>query len=428
MAFRRRVAVLCFAFALLPALLASRPALAATGAPPPPASMSCAGQVVVGVPTSATTNSENIDSSANVQCAVPIVTGSSPPGVGRDTGSIPNGTACQLVSWQPVTLRTVGFDTRTGMSMDQASWPEPPGANGQNSEDGFGLPPASGGPVPWQPPSGEQVPVSESPLYQAMYDLQVKYTAPGHYINNVCVMTPGQKYTECTVPNVIYRGSSLSASACTRPIFRGAVAPSLPPGYGLQNFNWTQYVQNHVVAGAINSAPKPDQGLVNILTYYWINGMSIDGYPIDGIQSPPPRTSVMRIATPPDGNGRSIVYQYVVQVGLDHIDWSFGDGSHASPALPQGVGQPYPAQSTVNHPYTTISVKGCQQGACGGAAGDRYHVTANAVYQVSVTAVWFDGVASTSQPIALPNNGQFPIPVTAADLYVGQAEGVPVGS
>ena len=156
--------------------------------------------------------------------------------------------------------------------------------------------------------------------------------------------------------------------------------------------------------------------------------MTIHGQPVNGTQQPQPRTSVMRVATPPNGAGRSIFYQYVITVGLNRIVWNFGDGSgQAERLMPNGIGQPYPAQSTVSHAYTTISARGCGRGVCGGA-GDRYHVAATAVYQVTVNALWFDGTSAHSQAVALANNGQIELPATAADVYVGQAQGVPVAS
>ena len=407
---RRLVAPICCALTAA-ALLTPHAALAGTGAASNPGSTSCSSIVSVaaapGKPSWTAVNS-----AADVQCATPTVTGTATSGAPSWSSAPAAGTACTLTTWEPVTLHPTGADPQTGMGSFNSTWPEP-APLGMNEHNSTVYQPAT--PTPYQDP-GASFPVSDSALVQGFNDVQVRYDRAGHYqAGGQCQPDPTSRWNVCEVPNAIYWGSSMAPSPCARS-FLHVPAPAQQPGYGLNPIDLQRRAQSLVQGGAVNSMPQSNRGLVNLPSYFWLAG----------VNSAQPQTQLLRIATPPDATGRSLVYQYVVTVGLDHVEWDFGDGTRQTYAGADGLGQAWPQRSTVEHSYTTISGRACSNGVNVHCSGGTYVVTATQFYTVNVTAVWWNGAGA---PVSAPlNNDSFTFPQPAGvpeNLDVGQLEGVP---
>jgi hypothetical protein len=401
---RKLVTPVCCALAAA-ALLTPRTAFAGTGAAPNPGPATCSSYVSVALAAGQMSPPQTVvNSGADVQCAAPEVTGTAMSGPPSSWSAPANGTGCTLTLWEPVTLKANGPDPQTGMASFGAQWPAPQPAGTTAPFSGLVYEPAT--PTAYQSP-GTDFPVSDAALVQGFNDVQVRFDRAGQYQGGVCQEKPGSRWNGCQVPNAVYYGSGLVSSPCARSLLH-IPQPTRQPGYGLDQIDLKQVARGVVQSGDVSSMPQansPLAGLVNLPTYFWLVG-------VNAIQ---PLTQVLRIATPADITGRSLVYQYIVTTGLDHVVWDFGDGSRQMYGGTEGLGQPWPQHSTVQHSYVKIS---------SGSPGGTYKVTATETYQVNVTAVWWNGVDVVSQQ--LPNfSFSFDQPAIAENLAVGQLEGVP---
>jgi hypothetical protein len=168
--------------------------------------------------------------------------------------------------------------------------------------------------------------------------------------------------------------------------------------------------RNQINPGQIETAPQPDEGLVNLPEHCWIEGATVTAQTLWRLE----RNS------PPDATGRGLRYAYYVAVGLGGASWSWGDGGPG--AWWPGVGGKGANAPNPTHNYSQISAK-----AGSGPEVNReasYLVEAQEQYQVGVQALWFDGRASRQQ-----NLGDLGLNFTLAPnpvgVHVGQLQGVP---
>jgi hypothetical protein len=168
--------------------------------------------------------------------------------------------------------------------------------------------------------------------------------------------------------------------------------------------------RNQINPGQIETAPQPDEGLVNLPEHCWIEGATVSS------------RSLWRLErdSPPDATGRGLRYAYYVTVGLGGASWSWGDGR--PDGWWPGLGGKGANAQNPTHNYSQISAKAGAGPEVKGAAS--YLVKADEQYQVGVQALWFDGRASQQQ-----NLGDLGLDFTLAPspvgLHVGQLQGVP---
>jgi hypothetical protein len=168
-------------------------------------------------------------------------------------------------------------------------------------------------------------------------------------------------------------------------------------------------VNGHFFAGHVQTWPQPAQPpkvgpVVNLPVQFYVPDWSFND-----TQQALRRWEVILIG-PPDDLGRSRVFTYLVTVGLQGIDWDFGDGTGAHFADASGFGQnvfPPNGTSSVNHPYTRISDP------------NPYHVTVTETWGVRVDKYWIGGHSEMTNL-----ERTFPV-MSSADMAVGQVEPVP---
>jgi hypothetical protein len=202
------------------------------------------------------------------------------------------------------------------------------------------------------------------------------------------------------------------------------VSPGIPiAGLG---FDLNAFLTGQFFGGTITSLPaKPNPGLTNIPTCFYVSGMTVNGQPAD------PQQDVFweRIVQGPqvEPEGRHVYFVFVIHVSYTGTVWDFGDGTTVT--IPKGGSSPDappPAcgaipneQFLVAHTYHRYSV------------GDGFHVTATHQYGVDVTELWQD--ASPPHPHVLNFPNAIPpvnvpsLPLPAYVMPVVQEEGVPVG-
>ena len=117
-----------------------------------------------------------------------------------------------------------------------------------------------------------------------------------------------------------------------------------------------------------------------------------------------------------------IIYTLRITVTLDQVNWNFDDPT--DPNNTQVTTLPGPCvdstrQNLTGHVYSMISEKGPEPDG-------RYHVTASPVYGITATQFWFDG----TNPRSLPISAVGPLVLSTPPYlqYVGQEEGVPIGT
>ena len=137
-------------------------------------------------------------------------------------------------------------------------------------------------------------------------------------------------------------------------------------------------------AASINLNP-PRQGLTGLPTWYWL--------------SPAPAT----VTSTPAAGG----YTYRIEQTPTDVAWSFGDGTTADVAMPNGSGLAYPSPSTVAHTYERYS------------RGENVSATVNWALRwwVQVSGSWLG-------PYALPAQAQ---PLAPVAYPVLQAQAVLTG-
>lgn len=347
-----------------------------------------------------------ITAGGSVTCQMPVPGNHVAPGQGTpayiEPGPPPaDGTPCTMRALQPVTLN-VGSATDV-----QATWTSPDGQ--QPAWDG------------WDDTKYVDIYLpGRMHLYghqSGTSDILVPYQYQGgKYKAGQC---QGGKWVEVETPTsntaCPERGDSLyipqgSCAIGVTHLPTPVIDPvAQPPGFVLDTIR--NQIQAPLGNGQVHSSPGnqgPVQGVVNVPTRFWMTGIDPNLNRRFEIVSP----------APADGSGRRIVYQYVVDVQLNGITWTFDDGQIGSSHGPGSA-----AQWAIEHSYHTISQRGCK--TCGGnGRGTAYHVAAVAHYGIAVSVVWNDGAGDHSQPVpGLTQN--FDTPPAAEDLFVGQVEGVP---
>jgi hypothetical protein len=163
-------------------------------------------------------------------------------------------------------------------------------------------------------------------------------------------------------------------------------------------------------AGDIHSAPS-QTGVVNTPVCFWVDRMGI----------PQERDLTLTLAGPDDGSGRQIFYTFLARIQFIGIRWHFDDPKDANDT------QVAPATQCGSHPELTAHQY--QQISEGHSPDNRYHVTADEQYSVTVDMFWFDsGGKQGPVPVSDPTVTGPVIHPTAAAQYVGQVEGIPIGS
>lgn len=126
-----------------------------------------------------------------------------------------------------------------------------------------------------------------------------------------------------------------------------------------------RYVETVLAPSLSLGSSPPENVLVGLDTWFWL----------DGWDGTPRRTTV----TAPWGDSIEL------ELSLIDVEWGFGDGS---PTLRGGLGEPYPAESSIRHLY---EVRSTSRHSPDGA----YHLTATVHIAVRY---WYDGDGPFSVP------------------------------
>jgi hypothetical protein len=292
------------------------------------------------------------------------------------SSGVADGTACTVLFYAPVRFQNLPSSVR-------ASWTSPAGYAGAASLD-----PNSNGEV-----------LSAAGATAATNDVFAVYSSPGTFQGQQCQGTGvWQDFCQLGEP-------SANPDPCIlTQVHRITPASSPPPPVG-------PYVASVVrdlraAAGTVRSLPSPN-GLVNLPTCFWIDGMGV----------PAERDLKLVLPGPPDGSGRRIYYTYLIRVFFAGIDWSFDDPFGNGEVLPNPACGQQPHLTA--HTYQMISEKRSADGF--------YHVSATERYQVTVDLYWAD----TYGPHHASVDPGVPLPITVSppqpyDQYVGQVEAVPM--
>jgi hypothetical protein len=224
-----------------------------------------------------------------------------------------------------------------------------------------------------------------------------------------------------TVCNLV----KLAATACFDP-----APPPQPPvsqgaAVGALGVNLSAFLSGQFFGGTVTSMPvKPNPGLTNIPTCFFVSGMTVNNQPAD------PQQDVFweRIIEGPqvEPEGRHVYFVFVIHVSYQGTTWDFGDGptllvpkGGSSPeAPPAACGAVADQQLLVAHTYTRYST------------GDGFHVTATHHYGVDVTELWRDSSPNPHRldfPDVIPPVDVPALPLPAYVMQIVQEEGVPIG-
>jgi hypothetical protein len=160
-------------------------------------------------------------------------------------------------------------------------------------------------------------------------------------------------------------------------------------------------------AGQIHSAPST-RGVVNTPVCFWVDNMGI----------PQERDLTLTLAGAPDGSGRQIFYTYIASIRFIGVDWNFDDSGDKSTVAPATACGQHPQLTA--HQYRQISD--------GHNPDNTYHVTAVEQYSISVVVFWWQ---TDGQQGPFPVDPGVPAPAispTMDNQFVGQVEGIPIGS
>jgi hypothetical protein len=315
---------------------------------------------------------------AGIACGRPGNT--APYGAGRAytaSDAVPDGAPCQVLSYAPVRFQNMP-------AYIHATWTSPAGSAGAANLD-----PTLSGSV-----------LSSAGAPAATNDIFAVFSRQGTFQAGQC-QGVGAWQDFCQLGEAV---PNPDPCILTQP-HRIVPADSPPPPIG-------PYVANVVrdlraAAGTVRSLPSPN-GLVNLPTCFWIEGMGV----------PAERDVTVVLPGPPDSSGRRIYYTYLVRVFFAGVDWNFDD--------PYGNDQVQPHPACGQHPqltahsYRVISEDNGPDGF--------YHVVPTEKYQVTVDLYWADTYGPHHQPV----DPGVPMPVTvspvrAYEQYVGQVEAIPVG-
>jgi hypothetical protein len=236
------------------------------------------------------------------------------------------------------------------------------------------------------------------------------YRYPGRWDGTSC--TNGG-WTQC---GHTIRPEGLGTSVFDPCIFETSYAPNPPDCTSACQQPVAQLItdlfgqtHSHIVAGNLQTWPQPAQPprvgpVVNLPIQFYI-----PDWTFNDTQQSLIRQELILIG-PPDDLGRSRVFTFLVTVGLEAIDWDFGDGTGAHFSDASGFGQnifPPAGSSTVNHAYTRINDP------------TPYRVTATETWGARVDEYWIGGHTEVTN---LERTAQV---ITSADLSVGQVEPIP---
>lgn len=137
-------------------------------------------------------------------------------------------------------------------------------------------------------------------------------------------------------------------------------APAAPPpgnGSSTDPYQVALSILGQVPLPNIQLEENPALGLVNLPGWFWVDGYG--GKPFGGSQTvtiPPAVGPSVPFTQVPENDPRRQPTFFTVSVQLwpTSYDWSFGDGSTLST---QSLGQPYPAQSEIQHTYQYSSLR-----------------------------------------------------------------------
>ena len=166
------------------------------------------------------------------------------------------------------------------------------------------------------------------------------------------------------------------------------------------------------------------------LQYQVVNSTN-SGYYITGPPHDNPTTYFHVAIDGADDNGRTISYDFYAQVGLDHINWNYGDGT-SGVSYSAGDVNNY----SVTHSFTQISHNPPNQNAVdcpnnypGRAQGDQcFKVVASETYTMQAWVCYQDGLGNyVKVPLSVADIGGQPSfqLFTTGYARVLQAEGVP---
>ncbi len=374
-------------FGVIVALLPSGPARAGDF-PPKQISDTC-------IPVVATAQSgTTVDATASSSCLIPGRDGVAPSRVTMPTGSC-DGTAESPITWGP------SQRTDDVVSILNARW----------------QPPSSGQPA--QPVSldvGSQVGAASRAAILpriAANEEAVLYKRTGTFQpDGSCSGSWTQACSQGATPQALFD------PACVRWTPRTITAADSPPPLPASLAPSAQRAARSILAdaGRIQSAPST-MGVVNIPICFWPEGISIrDPNPVAiEVMAPGPAVAAQ-------GSWR-ITYTYLMTVYLQGLRWNFDDPQ--DPANTPGGQNP----ACGNHPLMTthLYVHHSQDGR---HADGKYHVSATAVFTVSVKRYWIEAHAGTAvtmppQDIDIGDPGISAAP-TDYSLLVGQVIAVPV--
>jgi hypothetical protein len=173
-------------------------------------------------------------------------------------------------------------------------------------------------------------------------------------------------------------------------------------------------MQQLIHPGTISSWPaQPNPALVNAPACFFVNGADIAGKNVNQ-----PASFEMVLLGPPDLDGRQIFYVFRIDIALQGVGWTFGDGSSATVSLPAGCIGVSTAPLQFAHQFVSYSPP------------NGFAVTATETFTLHVTEFWVDAGGVPNPPADLgdlPPIVVSPGPVPPFREVVVQEEGVPIG-
>jgi hypothetical protein len=179
-------------------------------------------------------------------------------------------------------------------------------------------------------------------------------------------------------------------------------------------FDLRAFVQGQFSGGQISSLPngRPNPGLVNLPTCFYITGMAVTG----GGDPLLDEWWQQIVEGPALDEGRHVFYSFVIHVYYSGTVWDFGDGPSGSTGVQQQASCPNQGnpQFVVPHTYNRYNTAG-------------YQVRVTHTYRVDASEAWVDAGGPHSVDVA--TRIQIPVPAQPAPyiMPIIQEEGVPIG-